>query len=72
MTVLWKYQIIKQSYRLEGQLQFQNTKCQKLYIKSYVVGLDETILMSTHNIGFGRQLMGLERYHSVKSGHLIK
>ena len=33
--------------------------------------LNETILMSTHNIGFVRELKDLECYHHLLSGALI-
>ena len=39
-----------------------------MYVKSYVVGtqrLTETILSSTHNIGFGRHFMDLEGNQSL-------
>ena len=54
---------------------FQYTKYQELYIKSYVVvthknRLIETILMSTYNIGFGREFINLECHRSVVHGAL--
>ena len=51
---------------------FKIKKYTKLLIKSYVVGthtkcLIETILMSTYNIGLGRELTDLEFNHHLLS-----
>ena len=53
---------IEQLLQIRALPYFQNNKYQNLLIKPYVVGthwnrLCETILMSTHNIGFGREPM---------------
>ena len=52
-----------------------DAKYQELYIKPYDMGthqnrLHEMILMSTHNIRFGRELVDLQCHHSLLSGAL--